>query len=134
MSNEDGSVWVVFNGEIYNFGQLRRRLEGAGHRFRTDCDTETLVHLYEDEGPGLLEHLVGMFAMAVWDARRGQLLLARDRLGQKPLVYCQQPGRLLFASELKSLLEVPGVGREVDPQALDDAEAFVRDATPESLR
>jgi len=120
MANEDGSIRVVFNGEIYNFGQLRRRLEGAGHRFRTDCDTETLVHLYEDEGPALLEHLVGMFAMAIWDARRGQLLLARDRLGQKPLVYCQQPGRLLFASELKSLLEVPGVERQIDPQALDE--------------
>jgi asparagine synthase (glutamine-hydrolysing) len=119
LSNEDGSVWVVFNGEIYNFSQLQRRLEGGGHRFRTRCDTETIVHLYEDHGPGFLEHLVGMFALAVWDARRGQLLLARDRLGQKPLVYRHQPGRLLFASQLKSLLEVPGAPREVDPQAVD---------------
>jgi len=120
LANEDGSIQVVFNGEIYNFRELRRRLEGAGHRFRTDSDTETLVHLYEDEGPDFLEHLVGMFAVAVWDARRGQLVLARDRLGQKPLVYRHEPGRLLFASELKSLLEVPGVPREIDPRALDE--------------
>ena len=119
MSNEDGSVWVVFNGEIYNYRDLRRRLEGAGHRFRTDSDTETIVHLYEDEGPGALAHLNGMFALAVWDANHAQLLLARDRLGQKPLVYRLEPDRLLFASELKSLLEVGDVPRELSPQALD---------------
>lgn len=119
MSNEDGSVWVVFNGEIYNYRDLRRRLEGTGHRFRTASDTETIVHLYEDEGPELLAHLNGMFALAVWDASRQQLLLARDRLGQKPLVYRLEPGRLLFASELKSLLEVPDVPRRLDAQALD---------------
>jgi asparagine synthase (glutamine-hydrolysing) len=119
LGNEDGTVWVVFNGEIYNYRDLRRRLEGTGHRFRTQTDTEVLVHLYEDEGPEFLAHLNGMFALALWDANRGQLLLARDRLGKKPLVYRREPGRLLFASELKSLLEVPGVPRELDPQALD---------------
>ncbi|MBN1911144.1 MAG: asparagine synthase (glutamine-hydrolyzing) [Pirellulales bacterium] len=124
MANEDESVWVVFNGEIYNFGRLRRRLEGSGHRFRTESDTEVLVHLYEDEGRDMLGHLEGMFSFAVWDARRCQLLLARDRLGQKPLVYRHEPGRLLFASELKSLLEVPGVPRRIDPQALDEYLAY----------
>ena len=120
LANEDGTVWVVFNGEIYNFRRLRQRLEGSGHRFRTESDTEVIVHLYEDEGPDMLRHLDGMFALAVWDARRNQLLLARDRLGKKPLVYRHEPGRLLFASELKSILEVPGVPREIDPQSLDE--------------
>ena len=119
MTNEDQSVWIVFNGEIYNFRDLRRRLEGAGHRFQTHSDTETLVHLYEDEGTGFLQHVNGMFALAIWDARRRQLLLARDRLGEKPLVYRCEPGRLVFASELKSLLEVPGMPRQLDPQAVD---------------
>ncbi|HVX14898.1 MAG TPA: asparagine synthase (glutamine-hydrolyzing) [Pirellulales bacterium] len=120
LANEDGSVWVVFNGEIYNYRTLRKRLEGSGHRFRTSGDTETLVHLYEDEGPGFVKHLEGMFALAIWDVRRRQLVLARDRLGKKPLVYRHEPERLLFASELKSLLEVPGLPREIDPSALDE--------------
>lgn len=120
MSNEDGTVWIVFNGEIYNFKPLRRQLEEAGHQFRSDCDTEVLVHLYEDCGPAMLGQLIGMFSFALWDARQARLLLARDRLGQKPLVYRHEPGRLLFASELKSLLAVPGLPRELDPQALDE--------------
>jgi len=119
LSNEDGSVWVVFNGEIYNFLDLRHRLEGSGHRFRTRSDTETIVHLYEDEGPDCFRHLNGMFAIAIWDSRRRRLVLARDRLGQKPLFYRHEPGRLAFASELKSLLEIPGVPRDVDPGAID---------------
>ena len=120
IANENETVWVVFNGEIYNFPALRRRLEGRGHRFRTQGDTETLVHLYEDEGPEMVGLLDGMFAFALWDAERGLLLLARDRLGKKPLVYRHEPGRLLFASQLKSLLQVPGVPRHIDPQALDE--------------
>ncbi len=119
MANEDQSVWIVFNGEIYNFRELRRRLEAHGHQFQTHSDTETIVHLYEEEGTGFVEHLNGMFALAIWDARQRQLVLARDRLGEKPLVYRLEPGRLLFASELKSLLEVPGTPRELDPQAVD---------------
>ncbi len=124
MSNEDGSVWVVLNGEIYNFRSLRHRLEGRGHKFRTQSDTETLVHLYEDEGIDCFQLLNGMFAVAIWDAERRRLVLARDRLGQKPLVYRSQPGRLLFASELKSLLEAPGVSREIDPSAIDEYLAY----------
>jgi asparagine synthase (glutamine-hydrolysing) len=120
LSNEDGSVWIVFNGEIYNHRALRQRLEGSGHQFRTHCDTETIVHLYEDEGLGFLEHLSGMFALAIWDANARRLVLARDRLGKKPLYYRQEPHRLLFASELKSLLQVPGISRQLDPQALDE--------------
>jgi asparagine synthase (glutamine-hydrolysing) len=120
MSNEDGTIWTVFNGEIYNFRDLRRRLEGSGHTLRTDSDTETIVHLYEDDGVEFLRHLEGMFALAIWDARHRQLVLARDRLGKKPLVYRVENGRLLFASELKSLLEVPGVPREIDPGAVDE--------------
>ncbi len=120
LANEDETVWAVVNGEIYNYRALRNRLEGAGHRFRTESDSEVVVHLYEDEGPEMLAHLDGMFALAVWDSRQGQLLLARDRLGQKPLVYRHESDRLLFASELKSLLAVPDVPRQIDPQALDE--------------
>lgn len=120
LSNEDGTIWIVFNGEVYNFADLRRRLEGAGHQFKTDSDTECIVHLYEDEGPACFEHLSGMFAIAIWDSRQRRLVLGRDRLGKKPLVYRQDAGRLLFASELKSLLQVPGLPREVDPAAVDE--------------
>jgi asparagine synthase (glutamine-hydrolysing) len=120
LSNEDGTVWIVFNGEIYNYRTLRKRLEGSGHQFRTAGDTETLVHLYEDAGVDFVKHIEGMFALALWDARHRQLVLARDRLGKKPLVYRLENERLLFASELKSLLEVPGIEREVDPSALDE--------------
>ncbi len=120
LSNEDGTVWVIFNGEIYNFAALRRRLEGAGHQFRTQSDTETIVHLYEDEGVDCFQHFNGMFAIAIWDARQRRLVLGRDRLGQKPLVYRHEPGRLLFASELKSLLEVPGARPRLNLHALDE--------------
>jgi asparagine synthase (glutamine-hydrolysing) len=120
MSNEDGSVWIVFNGEIYNYQDLRRRLEGAGHVFRTHSDTETIIHLYEDEGPDCFSHLNGMFAVALWDAKSRRLVLGRDRLGKKPLIYRHDRGRLLFASELKSLLAVPGLPRDIDPSAIDE--------------
>ncbi|MCS7306608.1 MAG: asparagine synthase (glutamine-hydrolyzing) [Thermoguttaceae bacterium] len=119
MPNEDGTIWVVQNGEIYNFRTLRQQLLQQGHRFRTASDTEVIVHLYEQLGPACLQQLWGMFALAVWDSRQKQLLLARDRLGKKPLFYRQEPGRLLFASELKSLLELPGLERQVDPGAVD---------------
>ncbi|MEX2170348.1 MAG: asparagine synthase (glutamine-hydrolyzing) [Pirellulales bacterium] len=120
LANENGAIRVVFNGEIYNYRELRKRLEGNGHQFHTAGDTETLVHLYEDEGPDFVRHLVGMFAIAIWDAPRRRLVLARDRIGQKPLYYRHEDGRLSFASELKSLLAIPGIPREIDPAALDE--------------
>jgi asparagine synthase (glutamine-hydrolysing) len=121
LSNEDGSIWTVFNGEIYNFPALRRRLEAKGHTLRSNGDTEVLVHLYEDEGPGFFELLRGMFAIAIWDAPRRRLVLGRDRLGQKPLVYRLDRGRIAFASELKSLLALPEseLPRRLDPLSLD---------------
>jgi asparagine synthase (glutamine-hydrolysing) len=121
LSNEDGTVWTVFNGEIYNYPALRRRLEAKGHTLRSQGDTEVLAHLYEDEGPGMFGLLRGMFALAIWDAPRRTLVMARDRMGQKPLVYRQHGGRLTFASELKALLALPeaDVPRRVDPLALD---------------
>jgi asparagine synthase (glutamine-hydrolysing) len=120
LSNEDGTVWTVFNGEIYNFPTLRRRLEAKGHVLRSSGDTEVLVHLYEDEGTRMFSLLRGMFALVIWDARRRTLVLARDRLGQKPLVYRHDGRRLVFASELKALLALPesDVPRSVDPLAL----------------
>src|SRR3954447_25226792 len=121
LSNEDGSVWTVFNGEIYNFPALRRRLEARGHDLRSKGDTEVLVHLYEDEGVGMFPLLRGMFALAIWDAPRRRLVLARDRLGQKPLVYRDDGERIVFASELKALLALPtrDVPRRLDYRALD---------------
>jgi asparagine synthase (glutamine-hydrolysing) len=117
LSNEDGSVWVVFNGEIYNFQELRGRLMGQGHRFRTNSDTETLVHLYEQEGAEGLTRLRGMFAFAIWDARKREILLVRDRFGKKPLYYAETPAGLFFGSELKCL-RVAGVPLELDEEAL----------------
>jgi asparagine synthase (glutamine-hydrolysing) len=119
--NEDGSVCLVFNGEIYNFLDLRQDLERRGHTFATQSDTEVVVHAYEEYGVECLEHLWGMFALALWDTREHRLLLARDRLGKKPLVYYADPhGGLAFASELQALLTHPAVPREVDPRAIDD--------------
>jgi asparagine synthase (glutamine-hydrolysing) len=119
ISNEDGKISVVFNGEIYNYRELRRDLEARGHRFRTHSDTETIVHLYEEYGVAGVKHLRGMFSYALWDAEHRRLVVARDRLGIKPLYYSVGSGRLLFASELKSLLAV-GLDRAIDPQALHD--------------
>jgi asparagine synthase (glutamine-hydrolysing) len=120
LGNEDGAVQVVFNGEIYNFQELRRRLEARGHSFRTNGDTEVLVHLYEEEGDKLVEHLRGMFAFALWDRPKKRLLLARDRLGIKPLYLYRDSEKLLFGSELKAILAYPGVDRVVDCKALED--------------
>ncbi len=119
MSNEDGSVWVVFNGEIYNHAELRQRLVARGHTFASRTDTEVLVHLWEEEGPELVHSLRGMFAFAIWDNRSRTLCLARDRMGIKPLFYAEDRHALRFGSELKVLLEDASVERELDPRALD---------------
>ncbi len=118
IGNEDGTIQVVFNGEIYNYRELRSRLAAAGHRLVTNSDTETLVHLYEDDGDRLVHALRGMFAFAIWDARRQRLLLARDRLGIKPLYYWERPGSLIFASELQAFLALEMFPRRLDPAAI----------------
>jgi asparagine synthase (glutamine-hydrolysing) len=120
VANEDGSVQVVFNGEIYNYQSLRRELQAKGHQLRTHSDTEVLVHLYEEHGPELATRLRGMFAFALWDRAARKLLLARDRLGIKPLYIYRDGEKLLFASEPKAILAYPGFGRSVDPAALED--------------
>jgi asparagine synthase (glutamine-hydrolysing) len=118
ISNEDGSVRVVFNGEIYNYKDLRRDLIAQGHRFQTNSDTETLVHLYEQEGMEGIARLRGMFAYAIWDSRRRQLLLVRDRMGKKPLYYAATPDGIAFASELKCLRALDNIAWDLDPEAL----------------
>jgi asparagine synthase (glutamine-hydrolysing) len=119
MSNEDGTLWIVFNGEIYEFEALRERLLRSGHTLKSRTDTETVLHLYEEEGFGCISRLNGMFAFALWDAPRRRLWLVRDRLGIKPLYYFWDGERLLFASELKAILKDPRVKREIDPEALE---------------
>jgi asparagine synthase (glutamine-hydrolysing) len=119
MSNEDGTVWVTYNGELYNELELRPKLEAKGHRYRTMADTESLVHLYEEEGVDFVARLNGMFGLAIWDEPRGRLVLARDRMGQKPLFYAVLPGGgLAFGSEPKAVLQHPDVGRSLDHDGL----------------
>ena len=120
MSNETGEIWIVFNGEIWNYKALRKEFLEKGHRFRTNSDTETIIHAYEEYGVDCIAHLHGMFGLAIWDVTRRRLLLARDRVGKKPLYYARVDGNLIFASEIKSLLCHPQVKRRVDVQALAD--------------
>ena len=120
ISNEDGKIQVVFNGEIYNYRQLRSQLIEKGHQFKTNGDSETIVHLYEELGVGCFAELNGFFAIAIWDSINQKLVIGRDRLGQKPLHYRHEGDRLLFGSELKSLLEVPGIPREINKRAIDE--------------
>jgi asparagine synthase (glutamine-hydrolysing) len=123
MANEDRSVWTVFNGEIFNYVELRKDLEQAGHTFSTHSDTETIVHAYEEYGDRFVEHLNGQFAIALWDGTRRRLILARDRLGIRPLFYTQDRGRLLFASEVKAIAAVCG-GLELDPRGIGQIFTF----------
>lgn len=132
MTNEDGTLWLTFNGEIYNHRQLRASLQ-ATHQFVSTCDTEVILHLYEDVGTSWVRQLDGMFAFALWDARLGQLVLARDRMGKKPLYYTQVGGQLVFASEIKAILQHPQVRRELDLQSLDQYLTFCNVPAPRTL-
>jgi asparagine synthase (glutamine-hydrolysing) len=133
MSNEDESIWIVFNGEIYNFPELHRSLVARGHRFRSRCDTEAILHLYEDHGERCVEHLRGMFAFAIWDQNRRRLLLARDRVGIKPLYYYRHGTRLVFGSEIKAILRAPGVPRRINLEALHDYLTYHWVPAPKSM-
>jgi asparagine synthase (glutamine-hydrolysing) len=133
LCNEDGTIWVVFNGEIYNYQMLRRELEEKGHRFATNSDTEVLVHLYEDFGAHCVERLRGMFAFAIWDNRQRRLFAARDRLGQKPFYFVQRGTNLLFASEIKALLAYDPTLAELDTAALDQYLTLRIIAPPRSM-
>ena len=133
MANEDGSVRVVFNGEIYNHQQLRRELEGCGHRFRTRSDTEAIVHAFEEWGPDCVERFNGMFGLAVWDARDQRLFLARDRLGIKPLYVHEGPEGVTFGSELKAVVSAPWVPLEWDEEAVDDFMTYEFVPAPRSI-
>jgi asparagine synthase (glutamine-hydrolysing) len=124
ISNEDGSLWIVFNGEIFNYVELRAELEPRGHIFSTNSDTEVILHLFEDLGPACLERLNGQFAFAIWNRHDNSLFLARDRVGVRPVFYMQHQGQLLFASEIKAFLSVPGVNLSLDPQALTEVFTF----------
>jgi asparagine synthase (glutamine-hydrolysing) len=133
MTNEDGTVWIVFNGEIYNFEELEKELIQKGHSFKTRSDTEAIVHLYEEYGEHCFQHLRGMFAIALWDEKQRKLLLARDRIGKKPLFYFYDGSRFAFASEMKAILEVPGLSCEVDLEALSDYFSFLYVPAPKSI-
>jgi asparagine synthase (glutamine-hydrolysing) len=131
--NEDGTVCVVFNGEIYNFREVREELEAKGHRFSTHSDTEVLVHLYEEHGTELVHRLRGMFAFAIWDSAKQRLLIARDRVGIKPLFFAESAGTLVFGSEIKCLLECPWLDTGIDPQAVDAFFAYTYIPAPHTI-
>src|SRR5438874_224129 len=124
ISNEIGTVWIVFNGEIYNHSELRQQLEPRGHRYRTNSDTETIVHLYEEYGRDCVQHLRGMFAFAIWDRRLRRLFIARDRLGIKPLYYFYDDKKFIFGSEIKAILAYPGIKPEFNQSTLAEYLAF----------
>jgi len=133
MSNEDGSIWITFNGEIYNFRELREMLIANGHVFSSNTDTETIVHAYEEFGDHCVDHLRGMFAFGIWDTKQQRLLLARDRIGKKPLFYTLAEGQFLFASELQALTVHPIVRREIDLNSIDDYLTYGYIPPPKSI-
>ncbi|HEY5910156.1 MAG TPA: asparagine synthase (glutamine-hydrolyzing) [Verrucomicrobiae bacterium] len=133
ISNEDESLWIVFNGEIFNYLELRAELEALGHRFTTESDTEVLLHMYEERGAECLERLNGQFAFAVWDARDESLFLARDRLGVRPLFYAAHGKQLIFGSEIKTVLASRQLGGEIDPAVLDQVFSFWAPLSPQTM-
>ena len=133
MSTPDGTVWITYNGEVYNYLELRRELEARGHTFHSNTDTEVVLRLYAEEGPDCVKRLNGMFAFAIWDARKEELFLARDHFGIKPLYYHHQGGSFAFASEIKALLRLPHVSAKVDPQALDQYLTFLWVPDPKTM-
>lgn len=133
ISNEDGTVWITFNGEIYNFKTLRADLEAKGHRFATNTDTEAIVHAYEEYGEDCVSRLYGMFAFGIWDSRNKTLFLARDHAGVKPLYYAETNGQLVFASEIKAVLAHEGVSKQIDYQAFDDYFTYLYTAPPRTI-
>ncbi len=133
ITNEDGTLWTVFNGEIFNYPELRPALEARGHRFATHCDTEIILHLYEDYGPDCLQFLNGQFAIAIWDTKTQTLFLARDRVGVRPVFYTTVNDALIFGSEIKAILADPRVQAEIDPVALDQVFTFWSPQTPRTI-
>ncbi len=133
LSNEDGTVWIVFNGEIYNYREVRSELKSLGHRFRTESDTEVILHGYETWGEEVCDALNGMFGFAIWDVRSRKLFMARDRLGVKPLYYAHDGEKLVFGSEIKALLQAPGLRRTIDPVALNQFITFEYIPAPRSI-
>jgi asparagine synthase (glutamine-hydrolysing) len=123
--NADRTAWIVFNGEIYNYRELRKQLEALGHNFYTDSDTEAIIHAYDEYGTDCPKHLRGMFALAIWNERDKSLFLARDRVGKKPLLYAQTGDQLIFGSEFTALLAHPAVSREVNYEAIHHYLSFI---------
>src|ERR671921_831996 len=125
IADEGGTAWIVYNGEVYNYREVKRGLEARGHRFHTDCDTEVVLHAYLEYGADCPKHLRGMFAFAIWDERRRELFVARDRVGKKPLLYAKTQDSFVFGSEFSAMLLHPSVGREVDRGAIHDYLSFM---------
>jgi asparagine synthase (glutamine-hydrolysing) len=133
ITNEDGSLWIVFNGEIYNYQELQERVVNNGHKLATKSDTETIIHLYEDYGIDCLQYLEGMFAFAIWDSNKQRLVLARDRMGEKPLHWSVFGNQFIFSSELKAILSHPGAKKELNEDVLQQYLALEYVPAPFSL-
>jgi asparagine synthase (glutamine-hydrolysing) len=133
LCNEDKSIWITFNGEIYNYLSLKKELEQKGHIFKTNSDTETIIHAYEEWGTDVFSRLRGMFALALWDEKHQEMVLARDRLGKKPLYYLSDDEKLLFGSEIKAILQHPGIDKSIDYTAFSDFISLMYIPNPKTI-